>query len=174
MKKLIIFYDDTKTSCCGYTERFSQYQNVECRKASDVGNQRLIFARNCRVGLVFESENGKVPYAIMHVIWRLIADKKERHLLLVSGGKRELRAIHAAAENLRQRGYHPGYIYTGYQFEKQKVKEGETVPWIMSELQEEKENVPLKDSLKNMSKRELRKQLRKEIKQYRQYKKGME
>ena len=35
MEKLIIFYDDTRPSCCRCISRFEGKENVECRKASE-------------------------------------------------------------------------------------------------------------------------------------------
>ena len=75
MEKLIIFYDDTKKSCRDFAQGLEKYENVECRKASDYKNQTLIFSRNCRTGIVFESDNGRVPDVISHVIWRIVADR---------------------------------------------------------------------------------------------------
>ena len=42
MKKLVIFYDDKKKSCCEYAEAFAGQENAECRKASDYPDQKPI------------------------------------------------------------------------------------------------------------------------------------
>ena len=39
------------------------------------------------VGLIFESENGKLPYGVSHIIWKIVADKNRNHMLLITGGK---------------------------------------------------------------------------------------
>ena len=100
MEKLIIFYDDTKPSCCRCISRFEEYENVECRKASDYLEKSLFFATNARIGLVFESDDGKVPYVISHVIWRMNADKTKDHMILVTGGRREFKAIEIARNDM--------------------------------------------------------------------------
>lgn len=173
MEKLIIFYDDKKKSCCDCAEWFSRHENVECRKASGYLDQRVIFATGGRVGIIFESEKGKVPRSILYVIGKLIADKTERHMILVTGGQKELRAIHTAGEIMWQRGYYPAYIYTRYLFEKNKLKKDETVAWVLNELEENRESIRIKDEYKNMSTREIRRHLRAEMKECRRYRKGM-
>lgn len=100
MEKLIIFYDDTKPSCCRCISRFEEYENVECRKASDYLEKSLFFATNARIGLAFESDDGKVPYVISHVIWRMNADKTKDHMILVTGGRREFKAIETARNDM--------------------------------------------------------------------------
>ena len=81
MEKLVIFYDDRKNSCINCAEKFGQYENVECRKISDYQDQSLVYTTGARVGLIFESENGKLPYGVSHIIWKIVADKN-RNLLL--------------------------------------------------------------------------------------------
>ena len=85
MEKLILFYDDTKPSCCRCISSFQKHENVECRKMSDNQDKTLIFATGAKIGLVFESENGKVPYTVSHIIWRVVADKNQDHMILVTG-----------------------------------------------------------------------------------------
>ncbi len=96
MEKLVIFYDDRKNSCINCAEKFGQYENVECRKISDYQDQSLVYATGARVGLIFESENGKLPYGVSHIIWKIVADKNRNHMLLITGGSRELKAARAA------------------------------------------------------------------------------
>lgn len=102
MEKLIIFYDDTKPSCCRCISRFEGKENVECRKASQYLEKSLFFATNARIGLVFESDGGTVPYVIAHVIWRMNADKSKDHMILVTGGRRELKAIETARNDMEK------------------------------------------------------------------------
>ncbi len=86
MDKFVIFYDDRKNSCINCAEKFGQYENVECRKISDYQDQSLVYATGARVGLIFESENGKLPYGVSHIIWKIVADKNRNHMILITGG----------------------------------------------------------------------------------------
>lgn len=169
MGKIIIFYDETKASCCRWISRFEGHDNVECRKASDYAEKRLIFATGAKIGLVFESENGKVPYAVSHIIWRMTADKKEEHMILVTGGRRELKAIQAAEADMEKRGYYVGNIYIRYMLDKYKVKEEEAVEWILNDMETGQAKDNVKKKYINMPRRELKKALRREFREYRKY-----
>lgn len=169
MDKLIIFYDDTKTGCCRCVSRFETHENVECRKASDYNDKTLIFATGAKVGFVFESENGKVPYAVSHIMWRMVADKKEEHILLVTGGRREFKAIRAASTDLEKRGYHVRNIYTRYILEKYKIKEEEAIEWMLNDIQTGQVRSDIEEKYTGLTKREARKELRREMKKYRRY-----
>lgn len=169
MGKIIIFYDETKASCCRWISRFEGHDNVECRKASDYAEKRLIFATGAKIGLVFESENGKVPYAVSHIIWRMTADKKEEHMILVTGGRRELKAIRAAEADMEKRGYYIGNIYIRYMLDKYKVKEEEAVEWILNDMETGQAKDNVKKKYTNMPRRELKKALRSEFREYRKY-----
>ena len=166
MEKLIIFYDDTKAGCCRCVSRFETYENVECRKASDYKDKTLIFATGAKVGFVFESENGKVPYAISHIIWRMVGDKKEEHMLLVTGGSREFRAIRSATKDMEKRGYHVRYIYTRYMLEKYKVKEEDAIEWRLTDIQTGQIRNDIKEKYAGMTKKEARKELLRELRAY--------
>ncbi len=170
MKKLVIFYDDKKKSCCEYVQAFSGEENVECRKASDYPDQKPIYAMDCKIGLVFESERGKVPYCILHIIWRLTASKTEKHMILVTGGQKEFHGIRTAADELEQRGYMAGSVYSKYLLEKQKLETKEAAEMILQELSEGYENLMVNGKYEGLSRRVLRKHLREEILHYRQYK----
>lgn len=135
MEKLILFYDDTKPSCCRCISSFQKHENVECRKMSDNQDKTLIFATGAKIGLVFESENGKVPYTVSHIIWRVVADKNQDHMILVTGGKRELKAIETAQKDMDKRGYHTGHIYFRYLLEKYKVKGEEATDRILKDME---------------------------------------
>lgn len=171
MTEITFFYDDTKKSCQDYADRFAEQENVECKKASEYLDQQMIFNKGAKIGLIFESENGKVPYSILHIIWRLIADKKEKHMIFVTGGDREFRAIKAAADDMAQRGYHVNNIYSKYILQKHKIREDEAVDEILYALSDGHSNVPHREDFRNLSKKELRKQIREEIKAYRKYQK---
>ncbi len=171
MKKLVIFYDDKKKSCCEYAEAFAGQENAECRKASDYPDQKPIYAMDCKIGLIFESERGRVPYSILHVIWRLTATKTEKHMILVTGGQKEFHGIRTAMEEMRQRGYETGSVYSRYLIEKQRMGTEEAVEWMLHELSEGYENLLAKDRYEGLSGRTLRRHLREEIRHYREYKK---
>ena len=150
MEKLIIFYDDTKPSCCRCISRFEKYENVECRKASDYLGKSLFFATDARIGLVFESDNGKVPYAVSHIIWRMAADKNRDHMILVTGGRRELKAIETAKNDMEKRGYHVHHIYIRYMLEKYKPQEADVAAWILEDMENSQMKNEVKEQLKNM------------------------
>lgn len=171
MEKMIIFYDDTKASCCRYAEGFQKQENVECRKASDYQGKTLIFATGARIGLVFESDNGKVPYAVSHIIWRMTADKKAEHMVLVTGGRREFKAIRAAKTDMEKRGYHVENIYIRYMIEKYKLKEEDTIEWILNDMDTNQVKKDINEKYQNLSKREVGKKLRREFREYRKYQK---
>lgn len=174
MDKLVIFCDDRKNSCIICAEKFSQYENVECRKISDYQDQSLVYATGARVGLIFESENGKLPYGVSHIIWKIVADKNRNHMLLITGGSREMKAARTAASDLGERGYHIINIYTRYVLEKNKITTEEAVEWILQDIEAEKTKhvkERIKEKYQDMSRRELRKELRRELKEYRNYQK---
>lgn len=137
MEKLIIFYDDTKAGCCRCVSRFETYENVECRKASDYKDKTLIFATGAKVGFVFESENGKVPYA-----------------------------IRSATKDIGKRGYHVRYIYTRYMLEKYKVKEEDAIEWMLTDIQTGQIRNDIKEKYAGMTKKEARKELLRELRAY--------
>lgn len=137
MEKLIIFYDDTKAGCCRCVSRFETYENVECRKASDYKDKTLIFATGAKVGFVFESENGKVPYA-----------------------------IRSATKDMEKRGYHVRYIYTRYMLEKYKVKEEDAIEWMLTDIQTGQIQNDIKEKYAGMTKKEARKELLRELRAY--------
>lgn len=170
MQELIIFYDDAKAGCTRYAEQFAKYQEVDCRKASEYQKEKLIFATGARVGFVFESENGQVPYAISHIIWRMIADKKREHMIFVTGGSREFQAIRTAREDLEQRGYRVGSIYIRYLFEKYRLKEEETAGWLLKDMETGQSRADMRKKYESMSHRELVRYMRRELKEYKKYK----
>lgn len=169
MEKLIIFYDDTKAGCCRCVSRFETYENVECRKVSDYKDKTLIFATGAKVGFVFESENGKVPYGISHIIWRMVADKKGEHIILVTGGRREFKAIRTASEDMEKRGYHVRNIYTRYILEKYKVREEEAIRWVLEDMQTGQVRNDIHEKYHALSRKEARKEFLREMKTYRKY-----
>lgn len=170
MEKLIIFYEDAKQSCRDFAKSLEAYENVECRKASEYKDQTLIFARNCRTGLVFESDNGKIPDVISHVIWRIVADKKESHLIYVTGGSRKFLALKRARDNMQARGYMARYVYTGYILEKSHFDRSNAAEYIMDSLRSDRENIP-SEGKGTYTKREIRKRIWNERKEYRTYQK---
>ena len=174
MDKFVLFYDDRKNSCIKCAETFSQYENIECRRISEYQEQSLIYATGARVGLIFESENGKLPYGVSHIIWKIVADKNRNHMLLITGGSRELKAARAAVSDLGERGYHILNLYTRYVMEKNKITPEEAAEWILKDIETEKPKrvkERVKEKYQGMSRRELRKELRRELKECREYQK---
>ena len=53
-----------------------KYADVICKKASEYQNKTVIFELDNHVGFLFESENGKIPKAITHVICSTVMGKK--------------------------------------------------------------------------------------------------
>lgn len=174
LKKLVIFYDDTKQSCCDYVSEFEKYGNVDVRKASEHRDKSMIFATGASIGLVFESKNGKIPYEISHVIWRLIADKKESHMILVTGGSRELKVIQTAKNEMEQRGYQVKNVYSKYTLQKRKLEGAAAVEGILADLAEGREHIFPRERFRHMTKKERRRHMRNELKAYRKYVKNEE
>lgn len=169
LKKLTIYYEDSKQSCQMLAEEFGKYENVECKKASDYEEQRIIFTDKEKIGLIFESENGKVPDSISNVIQKIVADKEETHMICVTGGRKEFKALHSAKTDMEQRGLKVQNIYTKYLFQKHKVKMETAARQIISDLEAKKENLFPREKYQDHSKKELRKYLRRELREYGRY-----
>lgn len=170
MKEITIYYDDTRLSCQTFAELFSKYENVQCKKASDFVDQNMIFTNREKVGFVFESQNGKVPYAVSHIMWKLVGDKTQPYMLCVTGGSREFNAVKTAHTDLKQRGYNVQYIYTKYVLvEKYKMGAEDAVKRMMSDMESGQGNIPIKENYQDHSKKELRRHLYGELKNYRKY-----
>lgn len=142
---------------------------MECRKVSDYRDKSLIFATGAKIGLIFESENGRVPYGISHIIWRMTADKKRAHMILVTGGSREFRAIRTAERDMEKRGYYVRDIYTRYMLDKNHLTEEDTIKWVLNDIETGQTEYEIKNKYRNLSKKELRKEIRRELKSYRKY-----
>ena len=105
---------------------------------------------------------------------RLFADKNRNHMLLITCGSRELKAARAAVSDLGERGYHILNLYTRYVMEKNKITPEKAVEWILKDIETEKPKhmkERVKEKYQGMPKRELRKELRRELKEYREYQK---
>ena len=92
-------------------------------------------------------------------------------MILVTGGRRELKAIRAAETDMEKRGYSIGNIYIRYILDKYKVKEEEAVEWILDDLETGQAKDDAKKKYSNMPRRELKKVLRREFREYRKYQK---
>lgn len=171
MEEITIFYDDTKKSCRDFAKFFEKYDNVVCKKASEYVGEPIILNTSQKIGLIFESENGKVPYCMSHIIWKSVASKKRTHMILVTGGKREFRAVKRAKTEMEQRGYRVANVYTRYLLEKDSSNIASWVYWIMDDLTLGQENILHKEKYTNLTKKAIRKHLREEMKQYRKYEK---
>lgn len=169
MNKIIIFYEDTKESCRKFAQEFAAHENIQCRKASDYAKEPIIFASNARIGLIFESSSGKIPGDIAHIIQKLVADKTKDHMILVTGGGQELRTVRAAVSDMEQRGYHVANIYTKYFLQKTHLDIPDAAAQIFNDLQNRQPTPLPKEELKELSKKELRRRLRVELRQYRRF-----
>lgn len=72
MEKLILFYDDTKPSCCRCISSFQKHENVECRKMSDNQDKTLIFATGAKMVLCsrVRTERFRIQCPILYgVLW---------------------------------------------------------------------------------------------------------
>ena len=175
MKGLTIYYDDTKRSCQEFAEAFSKYEQVVCVRASDYKRQQIIFAPGKIIGLIFESERGKVPQGIERIISKIVASKTETHLIIVTGGSREFDSARTASVNMARRGYTVKNIYTKYLFEKNKLDVEAAADRIICDMEEEKETIHVlkkyRNDLKDENKKGLSSYLREGIRQYRLEKK---
>ena len=172
LKEITIYYDDTKQSCQTVAREFSKYDNVQCKKASDYEDQKIIFTNREKVGFVFESQKGNVPYGVSHVMWKMVGDKTKDHMLCVTGGSREFNAVKTACSDLKQRGYHISHIYTKYILtEKYKLSIEDSVKKILSDMMADQADGPDKEEYKAHSGKELRRFLYGELKNYRTYRK---
>jgi hypothetical protein len=167
----VIFYDDKKSSCRQYAEELMKYEDVICKKASEYQNKTVIFELDNHVGFLFESENGKIPKAITHVICSTVMGKKETPILIVTGGGREIKAIKSAKDTLNTRGYSIKNIYTKYVFDKYDYNVIAAVRQIMSDVENQKENLLFKDKTRGLSSKQLKKHIRMEVKAYKSYRK---
>ena len=174
MKKLTIYYDDTKQSCRRFADEFLKYENVECRKASEYQEQRIIFDDRVRIGLIFESQDGQIPASVLHIIRRVVADKEEKHLVLCN--RRAQRGCRRCTQPGRKCSR--GLIRCRISIRNIYLR---STGWVQRRLWPEwpkiwktgRENVLFKEKYRGCSGREFRKHLRQEIKQYRKYKKAL-
>ncbi len=160
MKGLTIYYDDTKQSCQEFAETFSKYDQVVCLRASDYRRQQIIFAPGKTIGLIFESESGKVPRGIERIISKIVASKTDTHLIIVTGGSSEFDSAKTASVNMARRGYTVKNIYTRYLFEKNKLNVQAATDRMICDMKEEKETIHIlrqyRKDLKDETKRNLR------------------
>ena len=171
MEKCTIYYDDTKLTCREYADILSDYDQIFCKPASEYINSPLIYEENSLVGFLFESNKENVPYAIRHIIWRIIMDKKGTYFLAVTGGNRELKAIRCAVEELEVRGYDVSNIYSKYMFEKYHMDIETSAAKIVADLENGEAQYRIyKQMAAKLEKKELRRMLRKELKEYKKYK----
>lgn len=170
MDSLTIYYDDNKLKCTKYAELFSKYDNVICKKASDFLNRSVIHEENENVGFLFESNMEKVPYAVSHIIWKLIMNKPGNCFVMVTGGSREISALRTARTDLERRGYHVNSIYLQYIFDKYHMDIQEAVEKMMSDFEMGYKNIlHYKEKAKNFTSKQIKKKLRKELQSYKHY-----
>lgn len=167
--KCSVYYDDTNKSSTFFAEQLGGHPNIEIKKASDYKDEVMIVASNRIIGFVFPSENGGIPYNIKHIMWKMIMKKSNNIFLVVSDGSREMRAIKSSMDILTARGYMISHAYSKYVFEKLQV---ENPPKKVCEDLGNNESAFMaqQKATKGFSKRELRKYMREDMKEYRKYK----
>lgn len=167
-----VYYDDSRSSCREYVEIFEGYEGVLCKPASEYVEYSLIYEENSVVGFVFESDKDNVPYCIRHIFWRIIMSKKGQYFLAVTGGNRELTAIRCAVEDMEVRGYEVSNVYSKYMFEKYRMELELCVGKIVADMENGEAQFRIyAQAVRGMSRKELRKMLRSELKEYKEHKK---
>lgn len=168
--KCTIYYDDTNHSSTYLAEQLGEHSDIECKRASDYKGEKMIIESNRIVGFVFPSVDGSLPYNIKHLIWKIIMNKENNIFLVVSDGSRELKAVKSAMDTLHDRGYKVKNVYSKYIFEKYHVEN--YAEKILEDLNSNHSEFLKKlEESKELSKKELRKYVRKNMKEYKQYKK---
>jgi len=168
--KCTVYYDDTNKSSALFAEQLSRHPDIEIKKASDYKAESMIVASNRMIGFVFPSENGELPYNIKHIMWKMIMKKSNHTFLVVSDGSRELRAVKSAIDVLGARGYIISHVYSKYIFEK--LQEENPAQRVLEDLgNNESAFMEHQQAVKGFSKRELRKYIREDMKEYKKYKK---
>lgn len=168
--KCTIYYDDMNHSSVYFAEQLGEHPNIECKRASDYKDEKMIIESNRIVGFVFPSDNGSLPYNIKHLIWKIIMNKENDIFLVVSDGSRELKAVKSAIDTLSDRRYKVSNVYSKYVFEKYHINN--YVEKVLEDLNNNHSGYlkQLEES-KKLSKKELRKYVRENMKDYKKYKK---
>ncbi len=149
--KCTVYYDDTNKSSTFFSEQLSRHPNIEIKKASDYKDETMIVASDRIIGFVFPSENGEIPYNIIY-------------------GSREMRALKSSIDILTARDYIISHAYSKYVFEKLQVENPPEKIW--EDLgNNESAFMARQQATKGFSKRELRKYMQEDMKEYRKYKK---
>lgn len=143
MGKITVYYDDRDESCGEYIRYFQKYDNVVCKKASEFREQRIIFELEGAVGFVFSGTKEYVPDPILHVMSKVVMDKKARSFVVVSGGRREYGALRMALTELERRGYRIGYCVTPYLLKYRNMDEEKAVEDIVVHINTEEKQVRL-------------------------------
>lgn len=171
MENCTIYYEDTKHSCQLIAEKLSGYEGITCKKASEFTRQTFIFEGNSNVGFIFESDKEKVPYAMKHIIWRIVMDKANYVFVVVTGGAREFEALKCVNDELSQRGYGISNLYSKYIFEKNHLDTKEVIHKILQDMETQEAKYPaFREKINGMSKKELRKVLKSGYQEFRCYK----
>lgn len=105
MNWVTFYYDDTNHGCCRYVKEFQKYEKVECRKASEYLNRKSIFGYGSASVFLFEGGLRQIPYAIRHIIWKILMNRQTVCFVTVIGGRKREKAFRLAAEELKMRGY---------------------------------------------------------------------
>ena len=169
MEQITVYYDEQKESCRRYAEFFNEYEEIECKKMSVYQEESIVFESNKRVGFLFESEGREVSPVAEKMIKKLVISKSGCYFVFVTGGKRELRAAMEGYNELQNRGYKGANVYSRYYFEKYHMDEGQAVKQIVESIEKEDGIVPvLADRDPELSAKDVRKKIRKELKEYKE------
>ena len=103
MEQISVYYDDRDSRCREYIRYLNQYDNVSCKKASLHGEKMFIYEPEDIVGFIFSSDDGEVPSEIIHIISRMIMNKRGKCFLIVTGGKKEMKALKSAVNHLLEK-----------------------------------------------------------------------
>lgn len=172
MEQITVYYDDQKETCRKCAKLFEEYEEIQCKKISDYEVESIVFENNKRVGFLLESEGRKVSPAADQMIGKLVISKSGRYFVFVTGGKRELRAAMEAYNNLQTRGYKGANVYSKYYFEKYHMDEKQAVKQIVESIEDEDGIVPvLADRDPELTAKDIRKKIRRELKEYKKFRK---
>lgn len=145
MEQISVYYDDRDSRCREYIRCLNQYDNVRCKKASHYGEKMFIYEPEDIVGFIFSSNDGDVPAEISHIISRMIMNKRGKCFLIVTGGKKEMKALKSAVNHLEKRGYHVLRCCSPYLLEKKNLSVQEGIEKIMKDICEAENSQKVSD-----------------------------
>lgn len=172
MEKCTIYYDDSLSSR-EFTDMLAKYEHITCKQADEFTDYLPVYEENKKVGFIFESNKEKLPSTIKHIIGSIVMDKAGECFLFAAGGERELMALRSASADLERRGYQVVNLYSKYLFERFHMNKEEGAERIVSDLESGEESYPgFRKRISDMPRREMRKTIYREYRNYRKYCKG--